>query len=594
MKNLKVGKKLIISFAAILLLLILGTMISIMNLVSFSSQIETFYNGPYTVKDSANTINTNFEKMQKSVYRAISNSDKGITTDAINDAKAAASAIQEQLPIVREHFMGDRQIVTNLEESLNKLAPMREEVLKLASENKNAEAAAYMEQNNILVIREAQAELVRVIEDGNTKAKELIDGLKKSLMQAIVTLVVLGGLSVIISIAFGTYITRSITIPLSELEIAAQNLAMGMLSSAEIEYNSKDELGSLADNMRGVVTALTNVIHDESYLLNEMANGNFNIQSRAADSYVGDFQQVRLSMNQIIDRLSNTLLQINQSSDQVASGSDQVSSGAQALSQGATEQASSVEELAATINEISNKVDHNAKNAQDANEKVKTVGAKAADSSKSMREMLTAMAEISNSSSEIGKIIKTIEDIAFQTNILALNAAVEAARAGEAGKGFAVVADEVRNLASKSAEASSNTASLIENSLHAVEDGKIIADETAQSLSEVVTGVQEVTETINQISDATVRQASSIRQVTLGIEQISSVVQTNSATAEESAAASEELSGQAQILKELVGQFKLKHNDHKASVTGAKPVQPITNDSHENRPHFPTSLREKY
>lgn len=583
MKNLKISKKLIISYAVVLLLLILGTIVSVVNLRSFGSQIEIFYNGPFTVNGSANTININFEKMQKAVYRSIANSDEGIINEAINDAKDAASVIQEQLPIVKEHFLGDQSIVTRLEASLTKLAPMREEVLTLAGQGKKEEAAAYMEQNNILVIKEAQIELNSLIKSGNTKGEELIDGLRTSQVQAVVILAVLGSLSVVISVIFGVYITRSITGPVNELETAAEYLSKGELSSASISYISKDELGSLADSMRGVVESLTNVIQDESNLLKEMANGNFDIHSSAVDSYVGEFQHVYSSMIQINSSLSNTLLQINQSSDQVASGSDQVSSGAQALSQGATEQASSVEELAATINEISGQVEQNAKNAQEANGKAVTVRTKAEASSKSMQDMLAAMADISNSSSEIGKIIKTIEDIAFQTNILALNAAVEAARAGAAGKGFAVVADEVRNLASKSAEASKNTATLIENSLHAVENGKSIADETAQSLTEVVSGVEEVTRTINQISDASIQQASSIRQVTQGIDQISSVVQTNSATAEESAAASEELSGQAQLLKGLVSQFKLKENgvrsvashsgEQETGISGKEPSQ---------------------
>lgn len=566
MKNLKIGKKLIISYAIVLALLIISMVVSITNLNNFGTQIETFYNGPFTVKDSANIIDSNFEKMQKSVYRSISNSDINITNEAINDAKVAASAIQEQLPIVKEHFMGDQAIVASLEASLTKLAPMRENVLQLAAENKQEEAAAYMEQNNIPVIKEAQVELNSLINFSNAKAEELISRLKTSQIQAIVILAVLGSFSVIISVIFGAYITQSITRPVRELEKAAQDLARGDLSSAHIDYTSRDELGSLAGSMRNVVSTLSSVIQDESRMLKEMAKGEFDIHSRAADSYVGDFQQVFSSMIEITASLSTTLLQINQSSDQVASGSDQVSSGAQALSQGATEQASSVEELAATINDISAQIQQNASSSQEASKKAITVREKAEDSSKSMTDMLSAMADISSSSSEIGKIIKTIEDIAFQTNILALNAAVEAARAGNAGKGFAVVADEVRNLASKSAEASKNTAVLIENSLQSVESGKSIADETAQSMAEVVKGVEEVTMTINQISEASMQQASSIRQVTQGIDQISSVVQTNSATAEESAAASEELSGQAQLLKSLVGKFQLKEGTEHAAV----------------------------
>ena len=228
------------------------------------------------------------------------------------------------------------------------------------------------------------------------------------------------------------------------------------------------------------------------------------------------------------------------------------------MSQGATEQASSIQELAASITEISNQVNQNAENAENASKKATNVGDQIISSNEHMQEMTSAMKEISEKSSQIGKIIKTIEDIAFQTNILALNAAVEAARAGEAGKGFAVVADEVRSLASKSAEASKDTSLLIEGSIQAVNKGTEIADITASQLLEVVSGAKDIVTTIDNIANASKQQANSVRQVTVGVDQISSVVQTNSATAEESAAASEELSGQAQILKELVNRFRLK------------------------------------
>lgn len=558
MKNLKISKKLLISYAAVLALLILGTCVSIINLVSFGKQIETFYDGPFTVKGSANIVNSNFEAMQKAIFRALSTEDMDITNEAINNAKIAAATIQEQIPILEDHFLGDQQIIVRLQAALEELEPMRAEVLGLAQQNKNTEAAAYMEQNNMKVIKKAQAELDSLIENGNNKGEELIKGLEKAQSQAIVVLVVIGVVSVAVSVAFAIYITRSITRPINELETAAEKLSNGKLSETEISYDSKDELGNLANMMRNMSATLVSIIQDEGYLLGEMANGNFDVYTRVEEKYVGEYQKILDSMRHINLNLSDTLTQISQSSDQVASGSDQVSSGAQALSQGATEQASSVEELAATINEISNQVEHNAENAMQANKRAEKVGLEAGESDKRMREMLSAMQEISNASNEIAKIIKTIEDIASKTNILALNAAVEAARAGAAGKGFAVVADEVRNLASKSAEASKNTAVLIEGALQAVENGTKIADETAQTLVNVVKGVEEVGKTIENISAASQKQADSVRQVTQGIDQISSVVQTNSATAEESAAASEELSGQAQLLKNLVGQFNLK------------------------------------
>ena len=347
--------------------------------------------------------------------------------------------------------------------------------------------------------------------------------------------------------------SRRILSPMGSIVTAAKDIAHGHLDAEVNVIASEDEIGVLASTFAGMTENLKTIVADIDYLLGEMAEGNFNVRTKAEENYIGDFKNILISVRKLHKKLSVALNQINISADQVSAGSDQVSAGAQALSQGSTEQASAVQELAATINDISFQVQTTADN-----EKAEASGTQMLESNEQMAQMIDSMREISQSSSEIGKIIKTIEDIAFQTNILALNAAVEAARAGNAGKGFAVVADEVRNLASKSAEASKNTATLIERSMGLVEKGTKIAGTTAQYLSDAVEGVNEVVELVQKISKATIEQANSISQVTSGMDQISSVVQTNSATAEQSAAASEELSGQAQMMKQMVGQFKIR------------------------------------
>lgn len=317
-------------------------------------------------------------------------------------------------------------------------------------------------------------------------------------------------------------------------------------------------MGNMSDSIRSLIHIFRGIISDMGYGLNALGDGDFTVDSKAKELYVGDFRKLKASMDEIIEKLSLTMVQISQSSEQIFAGSDQVSFGAQAVAGGATEQASSIEELAGLINEISSQVSANAENARHGSELAEAAGIKIVESNREMQELIKAMGDISDKSGKIEKVLKIIEEIAFQTNILALNAAVEAARADKNGKGFAVVANEVRNLAQKSADASKSTAALIAGTIQAVERGTKLADETAHTLAEVVESAEQVVVVVDKISRASGEQAASIAQVKQSVDQISDVVQNNSATAEESAAASEELSAQAHILSSLVSQFKLK------------------------------------
>ncbi|MEG0777314.1 MAG: methyl-accepting chemotaxis protein [Oscillospiraceae bacterium] len=330
------------------------------------------------------------------------------------------------------------------------------------------------------------------------------------------------------------------------------------ITTTSVEDSSVQEIATLSTQVSSFANDMRLIIDDMILELEAIGDGDFTVSSKAIELYVGDFIPLAQAMQKILDKLSVTFEQINQAAEGVFGGADQVASVTHTLSDGAIMQAESIDELAKTISGMSVKVKKNAENALSAKEQSQLTGSQVLESNRQMQEMIEAIGEIEGKSNEIGKIIKTIEDIAFQTNILALNAAIEAARAGVAGKGFAVVADEVRNLAGKSADAAKTTSTLIQETVNAVNNGTRIADTTAKALVAVVEGTERVTSLVDEISDASDEQAQEIASLTNGINRISNVVQSNSATAEESAAASAELSEQATNLNSLMSKFKFK------------------------------------
>ncbi len=358
----------------------------------------------------------------------------------------------------------------------------------------------------------------------------------------------------IIVLLMAARIIRSLVEPSTQVRNALVGFSQGNLG-VPVSFDGKNELGEMCDALRTSQKVLHSVIQDISDTTTQMAKGNFNVELTA--TFPGDLAPIQASVNQFVVRMSDTITNISQSASQVSAGSEQVSNSSQSLAQGATEQASAVEELAATINDISNSSKQTAASAEEARASTGQAGAQVEASNEYVKQLNVAMQNISNSSEEIGKIIATIENIAFQTNILALNAAVEAARAGSAGKGFAVVADEVRNLASKSDEAAKATKDLIENSITAVREGADVVSKVTDSLERTTVLAGDVVRLMDQVTEAVENQTTAISQITEGIDQISAVVQTNSATSEECAAASEELSSQANIMHQLMAEFQV-------------------------------------
>lgn len=554
-RKLKVGTKLKYAFTTVIVTLAIAVVVSLVSIVKMNVDTYKFYKEAYANSTLQMEIRKDIQLVGKYILWSMTTDDASSTQSYSNLAQKYADQVGKNVTALEKSY-NDKKKVAELKDAIEELKKQRAAVVELAKRNKNDEALALFNSDYNDATEKLQDILVDIGKVASAEAKSQYTSARVTGIVSIILMILIGTGAVAFSTVIRTTITGIMLKPIQELEGAAEKLKAGQLD-VEINYESPDELGKLAGNFRQACKTLEVIVQDTSYLLGEMAEGNFNVSSNNAQIYIGNFRQQYESISKLKHELSDTLTQINEASEQVASGSGQLAGGAQALAEGATDQAGAVEELTATVESVSGIAESSAESASGAYQMVRTAVEQADQSREELQALTNAMERISSTSQEIQNIIGSIEEIASQTNLLSLNASIEAARAGEAGKGFAVVADQIGKLAGDSAQAAVNTRDLIEKSLQEIENGNQITEMTVAALNKILESMNDFANAAKGASESSTEQADMLKQIEQGIEQISSVVQSNSAAAEETSATSQELSAQSEGLKNLVGRFKL-------------------------------------
>lgn len=551
--DLKMGKKLIISYGAIIILYIFTIITALFGVSQTSKTLDIFYQKAFMVAYTAMDMKASVQGIGRCFLDVATGVPEEVREKNFKTIEEQVQVLQNGLPVLKTGMVGE-DLVNEFETYMVEVRPIREKIMQMLEQERYLEAIDLFDNQYEPYVRSARDCLERISDKSIERAERYLEDGHAVKHRMNMTLLLLGAAVLAVTALLGVRISRGITRPVRELKDAAEQLAEGNLD-VTVMYHAEDELGGLADSVRETAVALKSYVSELERALYAIGSGRLTYQSEV--DFKGDFIALEQSMTQITRLLSRALLQIANTADQVADGSDQVAGGAQIMSQGAVEQAGAIEELAANINEISDDVRHNADDALRASTLVNQVNDMVVASSRRMEAMLLAVGKIRENSKSIRNIVQQVEDIAFQTNLLALNAAVEAARAGEAGRAFSVVASEIRMLSVKTAEASKMMAELSSRTEATVGDGICTAEQTSKALEKVVEGTEEIIAMVGRISQASLRQSDSVIQIRQSIEQVSEIVQGNSATAEEGAAASEELSAQAQTLKKLVEEFEL-------------------------------------
>ena len=557
-KNLSISKKLkkVLNVAIIIISTI--TVATGVGLMYLKGQLESFVETEYASEISIQETATSILTLARDIRDAYIRAENGENISSYDqNVKKYVNEITTQLEYVY-NINKDPEIARELENfgnNISKWINIGNEILT-AINNKDMAKANKLILNDCPEVLDVIIEQVSLIGDKiSTNVQDGIQGTTRyiGIVMIIIIVIIIIGLILITKVVQA--IIESISNPVEEIKAAALEMAKGNYD-LEIEYTSEDEIGVLADCMREMILFTKDNISNITEVLNKFAEGNFDVEIE--DNYIGEFIEIKESLEKIVDSINNTFYDIKIVTEQVKDGSEQVASTAQIISEGAINQAGIIQELMAAIGQINEKVKVSTEQANSTNVLTIELGNQIELNNEKMNEMVTAMNKIEESSRNIKSIINTIYSISEQTNLLALNAAIEAARAGESGKGFAVVADEIRKLAEESSVAVKNTEILIEDSINNVNDGKNVADEASEALSAVVGKAKEAVELIGTIAELTEQGAMSISEVYNGIDQIAEVVESNTAISEESAAASEELSSQSESLQNMIDKFKLR------------------------------------